>query len=128
MNSADAFVRDLVYRIPALKSAYKEHMEANDELLAHVLMADITRFAVSSEEAALGGSREAQRIVAHLLSSLEHYMELADPCVVEVISASFLENLDLEDPTTAALISEFGPALSARLRQMNDDYLGSPGW
>jgi hypothetical protein len=43
-----AFVQTLVREVPELASIYHEHIDFNEELLPHLLMADVGRFAVAN--------------------------------------------------------------------------------
>lgn len=108
---------ELLAGVPELGPVYDEHIEDNDELLSHVLMADVTRFFEDHLTASYGEGPEAHRsaeIVNHVLTVLEDAMMSGDPGLRELVSASFLENLD-QDERYEAVKELAGPGLKRQL-------------
>lgn len=106
------FFLDLERVVPALRHVREEHVADNDELLSHLLMADIRRWLakhVFSDPAS----------VLAVLNHLEVAVD-ADEGVDEIVCVSLLEGLgqppavDGED----ALRLYLGPVLSARLKEI----------
>jgi hypothetical protein len=116
-DSASALVKNLVQRVPKLDALYQEHLKDNDELLPHVFMGDVTRFVVAA--AAAGSARpkdwaEAQRVVA----LLEEALASKEPSVENLIAASFVENLEPDEPGFSRVVDTFGSRLKRILEKM----------
>jgi hypothetical protein len=94
---------DLLDANPALDAVLKEHLANNDELLSHLFMADITRWLVAN-----GPDRA-------VLAVLERHLGDGDENVRDVILASFLENLEADDPVYHSVRSALGPTLRTAL-------------
>jgi len=87
MNDRE-FLEALLERIPKLSSLYDKHIQDNDELLSHLLMADLTRFAVKESR-----NPEAQSVIAEMFEYLEEGLLTGSKEVRELIGVSFAENL-----------------------------------
>ena len=83
------FIEYLISEIPQIKDIYNEHINDYDELLMHVLFGDITRFAVS-----LYKKNSNDETLKKLLLILDEGFTTSDKKLQELISVSFLENLD----------------------------------
>jgi hypothetical protein len=105
MSSTGDLLRDLQAAHPAVAGVVATHLADHDEVLPHLLMADITRWLVAD------GPQPA------VLTILERHFTEGDEHVQDVIALSFLENLLGED---AAVRWALGPRLAAALRQMED--------
>ena len=105
MSSTGDLLRDLQAADPAVGSIVKEHLADHDEVLPHLLMADITRWLVHVSPR------------ARVLDVLERHSLIGDAHVQDVIGASFLENLLGED---AAVRDALGPHLAAELARMEN--------
>lgn len=103
MSSTGDLLRDLQAADPEVGRIVTEHLGDHDEVLPHLLMADITRWLVAV------GPR------TRVLDVLERHSLSGDPRVQDVIGASFLENLLGED---AAVRMALGPHLAAELARM----------
>jgi hypothetical protein len=115
-------MRDLLARVPELQPLYNEHIEDNGELLPHVFMGDVTRFVVSLHAKSLGkrfDSIESRRTLMKILDFFEENMRGADD-VQELISVSFLENLDQSAENYASLKSYFGGSLLDELSKYEE--------
>ena len=105
------FVRELIAEHPYLQSIYTDDLEDNNgELLPHLLMADICRWAVAERDS------NALRVL-QLLWWLEFQFETtqdgADP-IDNVISASFIEHLPKPTEPGSDVALLLGPKMQAR--------------
>jgi hypothetical protein len=116
----EAFVRQLAEISPALDAMLEEHLKDNfGEILPHVFLGDVTRHAVAiSESAEFGRSLGARRELKSLLDSMEHAYAIGNAEVLELIAASFLENLPANGEPGTALRLMIGPKLGGQLRKM----------
>jgi hypothetical protein len=121
MNSAD-LIQELRLSSPDLRALYAEHLQDNDDLLPHVLMADIARYAEEQDAKAAQGSRQAADVIERLLATLERGMCEGDGRCRDLIAASFVEILDRDSPRFAALALRFGEGLSAVLERQRGLY------
>jgi hypothetical protein len=107
----EAWIAKLVTQVPSLRRLHDEHVADNDELLPHVFMGDVTRFV---ESAVAAGPHRIQ-MVREILAVLEQAAASAEPSVLELVSVSFLENLDRSAEGYEQLRSMMGPALREEL-------------
>jgi hypothetical protein len=111
-SATKALVARVVAAAPGLRSAYDEHISSNDELLPHVFFGDVTRFVAGAFATGPGGGRGgAERI----LQVLEEAATSGDSSVVELISVSFLENLDSRSAAYREIRTAMGPTLRREL-------------
>ena len=87
-----SFIKMLLESVPELKSVYDEHIDDYDELLEHVFMGDVTRFAET-----LYKRDPNSECLVRLLSFLDKAFLTNDKKLQELISVSFLENLSQDD-------------------------------
>jgi hypothetical protein len=102
MSSTGDLLRNLQAAHPAVRRLIAAHLAENDEVLPHLLMADVTRWLI------------AEGPEPHVLKVLEHHATVGDAQVHDVIGASFVENLLGED---AVMGWALGPRLTAELRR-----------
>jgi hypothetical protein len=113
-----AFVMRLVQTLPELQRLFDEHIKDNDELLPHVFMGDVTRFAVAAVH------RDDQARLERLIGFLEGELSKASESVAELIGASFVENLAGEEEAIRAVVAIGGPALRKEVKAiLGDEYL-----
>ena len=123
MDTTHTFVGDLLGQVPELQPIFNEHIEDNDELLPHVFMGDVTRFVLSlnASSSSKGMSPVASsQTLLKILDFLEEGMRTGDDNVRELISASFLENLDQFDENYSSLKSHFGRSLLEQLEKYEE--------
>lgn len=103
----DQFLILLLAAVPELAPVVREHIADNDGVLPHVLMGDVTRWAIDS-----AGDEPRRRFFA----ALEQGLALGSEDVAELLNVSFLEDLDVVagEPALRAL---FGPRLAAEWRR-----------
>jgi hypothetical protein len=112
MIDYDTLPRQLCVAIPGFDRVHDEHVADYDEVLPHLLMADLVRFLC--DEVRVSGAQSA------VLRQAMELLELAlnqDSRVEELLSVSFIENLDPEEPSVAAIRSTFGPKLEELYRR-----------
>jgi len=118
MAVGEQFLRSLVRTHSWLEPVLAEHIADNDEVLDHILMADITRALVSVH---LAGSKESREKVAAVLRDLDAEFgppnpnDGVEPSVRGVIALSFLFNLPDEGEPGYDIRKLLGPHLAAVL-------------
>lgn len=122
MISGMKFVLELRHQVPELESLFGEHIVDYDEILPHVLMSDVAKFAEEMDAKAAQGSIRATEVLSHLLNLLEDGMHNGDETTKELIAASFLENLDRDNPRFAGLCLRFGEALTEALEKQRGHF------
>jgi len=103
VTTISALFAELLRAEPALDAVLREHLADNGELLSHLCMADITRWLVANGPA------------APVLAVLEAAFIEGDADVRNVILASFIENIEQDDPAYQPLRSALGPSLRMAL-------------
>jgi hypothetical protein len=81
-------------------------------------MGDVTRVAVDLHDDALRGNRVADEGLSELLAALEIGMASREEAVQEMITVSFLDNLDREDFALEDLRQRLGPTLRHQLERL----------
>lgn len=112
----NSFPDQLRTTVPGFDRVYDEHIVDHDEVLPHILLADLVRF-LSSEVELHGAKSKALRQAMPLL---ERGMNSRDPRVQELVAVSFLENLDPGDPHFPTIRSLFGPKLEEQYRKYEE--------
>lgn len=105
-----SFVKLLLEVVPELVSVYDEHIDDYDELLEHVLMGDVTRFA---EKLYIENSNS--ECLARLLGFLDKAYAVDDEKLNELISVSFLENLTRDEESFEGIRAKLSPQLKDEL-------------
>jgi hypothetical protein len=112
VSATEDFARRLVAEVPELKPVLAEHLEDNfDELLPHVFFGDVSRWA-ESEVAADPADPAVQRLIDELSTGFTD----GAPEVRDLITVSFLENLDDDSPVLAVL----SPPLRAKRARLDE--------
>ena len=104
MTDIADLIRDLELAAPELDALVREHRAEYGEVLGHVLFGDVTRWLV------------AHGPVPAVLDMLEHHCNAGDEGVQDTLGASFLENLEPNNPEYTAIRDALGPCLAERLR------------
>ena len=113
-----ALFAEIVRRAPQFETVVQAHLRDYDELLAHVLMADLVRFVGArylSPQNNAGVPTEGE--IVEILRLLEEELAGGDPETENVIAASFVENLLGED-FLEPLLARFGPNLRREYDKM----------
>ena len=112
----------LLAGVTELRPIYEEHLDDNGNLLTHVLMGDVARFFNQCVHESSGDgpeSRRAAEIVRQILAVFEDAVASGDPGMLELVSASFLENLD-QDASYDEVRKLLGPNLQRQLELVED--------
>jgi hypothetical protein len=113
VKAADlALVGALIYRVPILLPLTQVHLDDYDELLPHVLLGEITRWAVQRYEA-----DPADGNLHAALNFMEEAFAADGADEIELIAASFLENLPTIGEDGAEIRALLGPAMTEWLRR-----------
>ena len=110
----DTFVADLLTRVPEARGVCEEHLDTFGELLLHLLMADLLRFAVECFQ--VSDRETLDRLLIFIDRSLRH----GDSFVENAVQASFIENVGASPEETPEFITSWPLTLKAeRIRQIN---------
>jgi hypothetical protein len=107
---ASSFIHKLLDAIPELVPVYKAHLTDNDELLPHVFMGDVTIFVIAHS-----GNPSTRPVLQRLLGLFEDELAGEDDDAINVVLASFVENLLGEEEAARKLSPLMGPRLRAAL-------------
>ena len=121
MTGNQDFVADLIRLVPELEPAYREHVVFNEDLLPHLFIGDVARFAIER-----ASERNNEPMLARLLGCLEERLANGPEEVRELIVVSFVENLQGEVPTILALAPAMGPLLKQEVNVICGPYLSDP--
>lgn len=99
MTTIPELIAALLRAEPALKAVLREHLADNGELLSHLYIADVTRWLVANGPG------------APVLAVLETALVDGDAEVRDIILASFIENIEQDEPSYQPLRSALGPSL-----------------
>ncbi len=111
---------ELMKEVPDFKSVFDEHKDYYEELLPHVLMGDFTRFLIDSYRKGAGGEAGSEHhldVTRTSLEVMERAMSSSDPNLQELVSVSFLENLDQSDAAYEGIKALLGPNLIRQLAE-----------
>ncbi len=105
-----SFIKMLLENVPELKSVYDEHIDDYDELLEHVFMGDVTRFAES-----LYRRDPNSECLTKLFNFIDKAYLTEDKKLQELISVSFLENLSQNEESYLGIKQLLSDALRCEL-------------
>ena len=112
----DSFVPKLLAELPGFKRIYDEHLQAYDEVLPHVLVGDLTRYVIASyRQMSTDTTGKARQVVDRALALLEQSTQSSDSRLQELVSVSFLENLQQADEDYDGIKALLGPHLEKEL-------------
>jgi hypothetical protein len=103
--TVDTFVQDLKDTDTELSDFVSEHLTYYGEVLIHLLMADVLRFAVAAFSA---GQLDRAARVLHLV---DRSLSAGDDALVDVVRVSFVENVGHGDGETAEFLAIWPAAL-----------------
>jgi hypothetical protein len=119
----DSFAEKLREHVVGFSDLYDQHVRDNDEVLPHVLMGDLVD-SLADRVHAEGAGSQAVRVALDLL---ERGMQAEDERLQELISVSFLEDLDPEDTSFSQLEALMGPGLRHQLEKYKEARRAPPG-
>ena len=103
------FVQDLLVSVPEVEPEVREHFEDNDELLLHLLMADLLRAAVRFFHA---GEFEVEQ---RLLKFIDLALLQGDAAVQNAVQVSFVEHVGARPEETPEFLASWPTGLKAEL-------------
>lgn len=116
-STCELWIERLVQAVPQLTSLYDEHRSDYDDVLPHVFLGDVARYITQgftgNESTKTRGSRG--RDAVEVLRILDEALATGDPDLVELVSVSFLENIDWETAEGQSIRSAMGPRLLEEL-------------
>jgi hypothetical protein len=117
MTEATSFVRMLAAQYPEIQELLDEHIRDNlGEILPHVFFGDVTRYLVALANTSRAGSDEARGKLQAILNLLEIKFSAGPREVVDLLSASFLENLPRAGEDGSDVRTMLGPSLTKELK------------
>jgi|HubBroStandDraft_6_1064221.scaffolds.fasta_scaffold69403_2 hypothetical protein len=109
----ETIVSNLIEEAPDLRSLYEEHLRDYGEILPHVFFGDLTRFV--QEAFTRPPSSPARQIGLKIIALLERAGSSDDEKLQELVSTSFLENLDQDGNAFNDIRASLGPTLKKDL-------------
>jgi hypothetical protein len=103
--TADDFVVGLRRQVPRAGALIDEHRSFYDDLLLHVLVADLRRMALDLFE-----SGDAEGLV-QLLDVIDHGIREGDDAVRNAVAVSFIEDTGCWEPAMQGFIDTWPPAI-----------------
>ena len=123
MTQLETSIARLVEAVPTLSEVLEEHVHEFGELIPHVFMGALSRFALQTyAEATEGGRGSAALELRLLFSSLEEVFSRGGESVQEMVNVSFLENIASELAASPKFRSYLGPALQGELHNLFEGY------
>jgi hypothetical protein len=105
------FVAHLVETCPELRPCLEEHLRDNGEVLLHLLVADVLRFAISKFE------ESSEDDLARCLAAVATGLTDGDERVENAVAVSFVEDTGWWDDTMAPFIATWPEALKAEAQR-----------
>ena len=122
MTPSELF-EQVVETVPAFDAVRTEHLDDNDELLAHLLMADLLRFVglAFGQANTLGVTfaPPSRKDVSEILDILERGLTAGNPETENAIAVSFVEDIETE-PFFPELEPLLGPRVRTELQRQRD--------
>lgn len=117
MKKPEDIVADLASSNKELAVLLDEHIDSNDGLLPYVYFGDITRYLES-----LAGNNDDESLLEleRILDYLEGSFSTSSEVVKNLLSVSFLENLDFDEGTYLVIKSKLGKNLSSELQGIEE--------
>jgi hypothetical protein len=113
MSNAD-FVDALVARVPAARALVDEHLDDQfGELLIHMLMADVSRLALSAFQQGDASTANA------VLAVVDEALRTGDDALINAVQVSFVEVTGPWDAEMQAFISTWPKALTAEAQSQS---------
>lgn len=112
-SASELLVERLVAAAPGIKPLYDAHLVNYDELLPHVFFGDVSRYVTQNFASRNDGSLpgECAGDAGRILKVLEDAVKAGDQEVLELVSVSFLENIDWASDEGKAVWSAMGREL-----------------
>jgi hypothetical protein len=108
------FLSALASEVPETQPIVREHLKDHDELLLHLLTADLRRYAIEAFRS--GRSEELQR----LLELIDRALVNGTEAVINAVAVSFVEDTGWWDPTMESFIATWPKGLREEARRQQD--------
>lgn len=105
--SPHGFLEDLLREVPEAEVVVEDHLAYYDELLLHLLVADIRRLAIAMFE------RGQSEPLARLLRLLDRSLTEGDDPVENAVAVSFVEDTGWWNPEVSAFMDAWPAGLAA---------------
>lgn len=122
LNQTEVFAHELVEEVPRLRPVLESHEAEFAELLPHVFMGAVSRFASEAHDRCTSGVAGACSELDALLAALEHAFVDGGEDVQELIVVSFLENVAEDVVASREFESRLGPVLRREIQVYLDAY------
>jgi hypothetical protein len=109
MKDPVSLSHELAAKTPRLRARLEQHLTDYDELLPHVFMGDVSRYAIELYHEFSAGAIDARDALDSLFAITEVAASHGDEDVEELISVSFLENIAAELADHQEFRSFLGP-------------------
>jgi hypothetical protein len=109
--TTQGFVARLERDVPEVQQIVREHLQDNDELLLHLLTADLRRFAI---EAHRSGDAE---VLQRLLNVIDQGLTDGTESVDNAMAVSFVEDTGWRDPAMEPFIAVWPAGMQAEARR-----------
>jgi hypothetical protein len=110
-TSGGEFVTLLVTRVPEAQPLVDEHLRDNDDLLLHLLLADLARFCYAAHQ------RSDRSLVDRCLAEVDRGLRQGDESLTNAVALSFVENFSPWHPGQRTFSASWPPALLAEARR-----------
>jgi hypothetical protein len=118
----ETFIQDLLEAVPEARPTVEEHLHDNDELLLHLLMADLLRLAVGTS------GRDERDLTKRLLAFVDRALREGDDAVENAVRVSFIEHVGAGEGESEAFIASWPSGLQEEMeRQRVADRNGPSG-
>jgi hypothetical protein len=107
--------------LPEFGDTIDEHIVDYDDVLAHVLFGDLTRFVLDARQ------RGDDELVARCLAFLDQAMRDGDDQVVNLVQVSFVENIGPWNDDIAAFVESWPEPLKREVERQRNWKPGDPG-
>jgi hypothetical protein len=122
VNEQERFVNAVTDAVPRLRRLLDRHVAQFDELLPHVFMGAVSRFAIGAFQRCTTGVARACLELDALLAAIEQGWVAGGEDVHELIGVSFLENVAEDVAGSRELQSRLGPVLRREVQVYLDAY------
>ena len=117
MLTYDNIFNNVLEKAPGFAPIYDEHIKDNDEVLHHVLMGELTTYAIKLYRT---GHKErddrSRETLDAILDLLEQAIQSPDGNLQELVAVSFVENLGRADEDYDGMRALLRPALLKQLK------------
>jgi hypothetical protein len=111
----ESFADELVAAIPEFRPQLEDHQAAFGEVMDHLLLADLVRMIEEAE------ARGDWLLIDRCLAFLEQAVATTDLYLLDLVAASFIENLEPWSDKHVRIFDRFPPRLAAQLQRQRGE-------